>query len=108
LTRKEVKLADRAPTIAPSKEEQQKLIGLYTSKDPPFEVRVVWVEGQLRAGRGAKGYPLPLIPLTRTRFKLDNHRPGEVFLEFNLSGAKVKSLTLRSAKWPTITLLPKK
>ncbi|MBI1914349.1 MAG: serine hydrolase [Planctomycetes bacterium] len=96
---------DATPAIILSKEELRKFIGKYESKTPPLEVSIEMVGDQLKGVSG--GLPtVTLMPLKPTRFKLSG-LPVDVFLEFELAGGKVKSVTLEQ-KPVTITLVPKK
>jgi len=97
-------VAENKAIIALSEAELKKFAGNYAVQNPPLEVSVEMVGGQLKLV--VPGQPVyTLVPLTARRFGI-KEAPAGFFTEFDVAGGKVKSLKLVQGA-VSFTLLPK-
>ncbi|MGH9847140.1 MAG: DUF3471 domain-containing protein [Blastocatellia bacterium] len=87
-------------------EEQLKLFaGKFVLENAPVEVNIELVGGRLRAT--VPGQPVyTLAPVSPTRFRIEG-APAGFFMQYELAGGKVKSLTVEQGAGGGLTLLPK-
>jgi CubicO group peptidase (beta-lactamase class C family) len=97
--------ADKSAAVVLSKDALRALVGAYESKSPPVDIKVELVGDKLKVV-GTAG-AANLVPLSATRFKLAG-APVDVFIQFEVAGGKVKSLTLEQKPSITLKLEPKK
>lgn len=88
-----------------SEADLQKFVGKYVLDSPPVEISIELVQGSLKANVPAQPV-YTLVPLTADRFRLEG-APEGFFVQFEMAGAKPKSLTLVQGSRPSIVLLPK-
>lgn len=94
-----------AARISISEEELRRFAGKYGSDSPPIEVSIEMVGGQLKAV--VPGQPVyTLVPVGPNRFSIEG-APEGFFVQFDMAGEKVKSMTLILGPQPSLLLVPR-
>ncbi len=94
-----------AAAIALSEEQLKQFTGKFGLENAPVEVNIELVGGRLKAT--VPGQPIyTLAPVSPTRFRIEG-APAGFFMQYELAGGKVKSLTVEQGSGPGLTLLPK-
>jgi len=83
-------------TVKLSEDEMKKFVGKYESKVPPIDLDVEFVAGKLRVVIGG-GQSAAMEAVKADRFKVAGDG-GEAFLQFDLDGDTVKSLSVEQDK----------
>lgn len=97
--------ADTTPGVQLSEADLNKFAGRYEAKVPPIEISLEMVGGLLKAV--VPGQPVyTLTPVSPTRFRIEG-APAGFFVQFEMAGGKVKSLTIEQGPAVSLTLLPK-
>jgi CubicO group peptidase (beta-lactamase class C family) len=97
--------ADTTPGVKLSEAELSKFAGKYEAKVPPIEISIEMVGGLLKAV--VPGQPVyTLTPVSSARFRIEG-APAGFFVQFDMAGGKVKSLTIEQGANVSFTLLPK-
>ncbi|MEK6408637.1 MAG: serine hydrolase [Acidobacteriota bacterium] len=97
--------ADTAPGVKLSEADLNKFAGKYEAKVPPIEISLEMVGGLLKAV--VPGQPVyTLTPVSPARFRIEG-APAGFFVQFEMAGGKVKSLTIEQGPAVSFTLLPK-
>ncbi len=93
-------------SLALSEEELKKYMGKYELKSPPLEISVEMIGGKLKGV--IPGQPVAtFVPVAAHRFKVVvDGMPGEIFVQFEMDGAKPKGMTLEQGGMK-FTLAPK-
>jgi CubicO group peptidase (beta-lactamase class C family) len=93
-------------SVAMTEAEMSRYAGRYEMKAPPLEVNVEVVGGKLKGT--IPGQPVAtLVPVGPNRFRVVvEGAPGEIFAQFEMDGAKAKSMTIEQAGMK-FTLMPK-
>jgi Right handed beta helix region len=86
-----------------------KLVGTYTSSNPRARVVITSDGANLKAVMAQEpGQPeYALQPISSTRFRMLG-APGDFYIQFNLAGDKVQSMTVERGKYGNVTLQPQR
>jgi CubicO group peptidase (beta-lactamase class C family) len=88
-----------------SEGELKKFTGKFALESPPLEVSIELVGGKLKAM--VPGQPVyTLVPVGPVRFQIEG-APAGFFIQYELDGSRVKSLTIEQGAGPSIMLRPK-
>jgi CubicO group peptidase (beta-lactamase class C family) len=101
--------SDTTPGVHIAEAELPKYTGSFAATGLPVTAEVQVVGGRLRLTVEGQP-PYTLVPVTPTRFRLTGPpgMPAGFFLDYTMTGDRVKSVTLvQPAPQPTLTLLPK-
>ncbi|HXG65927.1 MAG TPA: serine hydrolase [Blastocatellia bacterium] len=91
--------------VSLSEADLRKFVGKYAMQAPPIEVSIELVGGKLKAV--VPGQPVhTLVPVAANKFRIDG-APEGFFVQFEMVGDRVKSMTLAQGQGPSFTLLPK-
>jgi len=85
---------EAAPAVAMTEEDLKKFVGRYELKAPPLELSIEMIGGKLKGV--VPGQPVTtLVPIGPERFRLEVEGTAvSIFLQFEFSEGKVKSMTL--------------
>jgi CubicO group peptidase (beta-lactamase class C family) len=107
--KRKVESADTTATVQLAESDLRKYTGTFAAASLPVTAEVQIVGGRLKLTVPGQP-PYTLVPLTPTRFRLTGPpgMPAGFFLDYQLDGAKVKSVTLvQPEPQPTLTLMPR-
>jgi hypothetical protein len=97
--------ADATAGVKLSEADLSKLAGKYEAKVPPIEISIEMIGGMLKAT--VPGQPVyTLTPISPVRFRIEG-APAGFFVQFDMAGGKVKSMTIEQGPGVSLTLLPK-
>jgi hypothetical protein len=97
--------ADTTAGVKLSEADLGKFAGKYEAKVPPIEISLEMVGGLLKAV--VPGQPVyTLTPVSPVRFRIEG-APAGFFVQFEMAGGKVKSLTIEQGPGASLTLMPK-
>lgn len=97
--------AAATPGLKLSESDLAKFAGTYVAKVPPIELSVEIVGGLLKAV--LPGQPVyTLTAISPTRFRIEG-APAGFFVQFEVAGGKVKSMTIEQGPGVSLVLTPK-